>query len=160
MHWQTYNTLRAYRSLADKYFTFIVYAVCIYPTHTVSLTLPHQSNYPNSMISATPQTNNIQHQPPSPTTDGQTLANNKPVESYYCNMYPLVALGALQGLSLLLLAVVTTGWVCTCMSMKKREAKINSMTQIRYNKVTFLCARVTNSCKFVKMGLLIFIYVF
>ena len=92
------------------------------------------------MISATPQTNNIQHQPPSPTTDGQTLANNKPVESYHCNIYPLVALGALQGLSLLLLTVVTTGWVCTCMSMKKREAKISSTTHIRYHKATFLCA--------------------
>ena len=40
----------------------------------------------------------------------------------------IVALGALLGLSILLLAVVTIGWVGTCVSMKKlrREKSDNS----------------------------------
>ena len=119
------------------YFTFIVLC-CLYLLHTctVSPTLPHQCNSTNLMINTTPQTNNMHHT----STDGQTLANCKPMESYYCNIYPLVTLGALLGLSLLLLTMVTTGWVCTCMFMKKREAKISSTTHIRYHKVTFLCA--------------------
>ena len=125
------------------YFTFIV-LWCLYLLHTctVSPTLPHQCNSTNLMISATPQTSNMHHT----STDGQSLANCKPTESYY--VHTLVAFGALQGLSLLLLAVVTTGWVCTCMSMKKREAKI-STTHIRYHKATFLCACMSD--KFVEI---------
>ena len=52
----------------------------------------------------------------------------------------VVALGALLGLSMLLLAVVTTGWVCTCVSMKKRAKTdnpevIESTQQNRYVKL-------------------------
>ena len=36
------------------------------------------------------------------------------------------ALGALLGLSVLLLALVTTGWVCTCVSMKKRGKTVDN----------------------------------
>ena len=35
---------------------------------------------------------------------------------------PITALAVLFCLSVLLLAVVTTGWVCTCLIVKKREA--------------------------------------
>ena len=95
---------------------------------TVSATLPHQCNYINPMTSATPQPN-TQYHVPSPSTESQTLASDcKPLENY---QYPLVALGALQGLSLVVLALVTTGWVCTCRSMKKREARESSIC-IRY----------------------------
>ena len=37
----------------------------------------------------------------------------------------VAVLGALLGLSMLLLAVVITGWICTCVSMKKREKSDN-----------------------------------
>ena len=52
----------------------------------------------------------------------------------------VVALGALLGLSMLLLAVVTTGWVCTCVSIKKRTKSdnpevIESTQQNRYVKL-------------------------
>ena len=89
----------------------------------VSPTLPHQHNMSNPITSTTPQTNI----PPNPSTASRTLAT----KSMELNYVPLVALGALLGLSLLLLAVVTTGWVCTCVSMKKREAKVSS-THTRY----------------------------
>ena len=39
------------------------------------------------------------------------------------NITPLAVLGALLGLSVVLLAVVTTGWVWTCCLMKKRGEK-------------------------------------
>lgn len=38
----------------------------------------------------------------------------------------VAALGALLGLSMLLLALVTTGWVCTCVSMKKRGKTVDN----------------------------------
>ena len=38
------------------------------------------------------------------------------------NNTPILALGALLALSMVLLAVVTTGWVCTCLIMKKRDS--------------------------------------
>ena len=39
---------------------------------------------------------------------------------------PILVLAALLGLSVLLLAVVSTGWVCTCLIMKKREISLSS----------------------------------
>ena len=39
---------------------------------------------------------------------------------------PTLVLAALLGLSVLLLAVVSTGWVCTCLVMKKREISLSS----------------------------------
>lgn len=39
---------------------------------------------------------------------------------------PVLVLAALLGLSVLLLAVVSTGWVCTCLVMKKREISLSS----------------------------------
>ena len=40
-------------------------------------------------------------------------------------------LGALFGLSLLLLVVVTTGWVCTCWTMNKKRNEVKSTAQNR-----------------------------
>lgn len=40
-------------------------------------------------------------------------------------------LGALFGLSLLLLVVVITGWVCTCWKMKKKQNEVKSTAQNR-----------------------------
>ena len=42
------------------------------------------------------------------------------------NDAPLLVLGALMGLSVVLLAVVSTGWVCTCLIMKRREIALSS----------------------------------
>ena len=39
---------------------------------------------------------------------------------------PILVLAALLGLSVLLLAVVSIGWVCTCLIMKKREISLSS----------------------------------
>ena len=39
---------------------------------------------------------------------------------------PILILAALLGLSVLLLAAVATGWVCTCLIMKKREISLSS----------------------------------
>ena len=39
---------------------------------------------------------------------------------------PIAALAVLSCLSVLLLTVVTTGWVCTCLIMKKREGNKSS----------------------------------
>jgi hypothetical protein len=93
---------------------------------SVSSTLPHliQWNTTNSMTGTTPRAG-TQCRTPSPSTDSPTLHTTdcKPLEYY---QYPLAALGALQGLSLVILALVTTGWVCTCRSMKKREARKSS----------------------------------
>ena len=96
----------------------LLHIYIVFASPTVSSTLPHQYNMANPVISTTPQTNI----PPSPSTASQTLVD----KSMELNCVPLVALGALLGLSLLLLAVVTTGWVCTCVSMKKREARMSS----------------------------------
>ena len=38
------------------------------------------------------------------------------------NSVPVIALGALLAFSVMLLAVVTTGWVCTCIYMKNKLA--------------------------------------
>ena len=90
-----------------------------YPT--VSPTLPCQCNMANPMISVTSQTD-------IPSLLPQTLT--KSVQNYV----PVTALGALLALSMVLLAMVTTGWVCTCISMKKREAK-QSSTHTRFTSM-------------------------
>ena len=43
------------------------------------------------------------------------------------NNTPILVLGATLGLSVLLLAVVSTGWVCTCLVMKNREVATSSV---------------------------------
>ena len=116
-----------YNYIHDCTFTPCTFIVSASPT--ASSTLPHQCNMANPVISTTPQTNI----PPSPSTASRTLAT----KSVELNYVPLVALGALLGLSLLLLVVVTTGWVCTCVSMKKREAKVSS-THTRYARIAGL----------------------
>ena len=63
------------------------------------------------MISATPQTNI-----PCPSMDSQTLV--KSVESYVST----AAFGAPLALSVVVLAVVITGWVCTYVSMRNKLA--------------------------------------
>ena len=54
----------------------------------------------------------------------------------------IAALGALLGLSMLLLAVVTIGWICTCVSIKKHRREksdnsemIESTEQNRYVRI-------------------------
>ena len=42
---------------------------------------------------------------------------------------PIAALAVLSCLSVLLLAMVTTGWVCTCLIVKKRE--VNKSSQLK-----------------------------
>ena len=42
------------------------------------------------------------------------------------NDAPILVLGAMLGLSVLLLAVVSTGWVCTCLVIKNREVATSS----------------------------------
>ena len=95
------------------------FTVSAYPI--VSPTLPCQCNMANPVISVTSQTD-------VPTLVPQTMT--KSVQNYV----PVVALGALLALSMVLLAMVTTGWVCTCISMKKREPK-KSSSHTRYTSM-------------------------
>ena len=53
------------------------------------------------------------------------------VSRTYTATTPLAVLGALLGLSVVLLAVVITGWVWTCWTMKKREGGKKSPVQDR-----------------------------
>ena len=47
----------------------------------------------------------------------------------YTTTGPIAALAVLSCLSVLLLAMVTTGWVCTCLIVKKRE--VNKSSQLK-----------------------------
>ena len=51
------------------------------------------------------------------------------------------SLGALVGILLILLAVVTTGWVCTCWTMRQRERNKTNSEQVRYT-----ISQVCTSC--------------
>ena len=95
----------------------IVYLTFTVPASPeVSPTLPCQyNNMTDPTTSVTPQTY-------IPSLAPQTLTKS---------VVSVTALGALLVLSLLLLTMVTTGWVCTYISMTKREAKKNS-THTRY----------------------------
>ena len=60
---------------------------------------------------------------PTQSTESQSAVNTMPVQ----------VLGALLGLSMVLLVIVTTGWVCTCLFMKNSKVKMNCV-QDRYYK--------------------------
>ena len=69
------------------------------------------------------------------STPSLSMANQTPAKSVMTSVtVPIVVLGALLGLFAILLAVVTTGWVCTCVAIKKKEAK-RSQTHTRYKHV-------------------------
>ena len=44
----------------------------------------------------------------------------------------VTSLGVLVGMLVVLLAVVTTGWVCTCWTMRQRERNKTNSEQVRY----------------------------
>ena len=56
-----------------------------------------------------------------PSPSNSSLESTKKSDQTTC-MNSATALGALLALSVVLLAVVTTGWVCTCLIMKKRQS--------------------------------------
>ena len=57
----------------------------------------------------------------SPSPSISSLESTEKSAQTTCTNYA-VALGALLALAVLLLAVVTTGWVCMCLNMKKRQS--------------------------------------
>ena len=67
----------------------------------------------------------------SSSLDSSLELNEKSIQMTCMNS--VTALGVLLALAVVLLAVVTTGWVCTCLIMKKRQ----DSTQNKY-KVTFI----------------------
>ena len=69
---------------------------------------------------------------PHPASSHQKTTNQSLFKSEV-NSTSTAILGALLGLSVVLLAVVTTGWVWTCWTMKKRE---NSMAQNRLGTIS------------------------
>ena len=87
------------------------FLVSISPTH--SSTLPHQCNEAKSATSCTT---------PQMSTTNYRLQSQTPVKSVKTGESVLALIGALLGLSVVLLAVVTTGWVCTCVYMKSKLA--------------------------------------
>ena len=74
-------------------------------------------------------------------TSNLSIASIQPMErqslgNLAANTLPVLILGALLALSILLLLIVTTGWVCTCVSMKKRKVKKSScFVQSRYYNI-------------------------
>ena len=78
-----------------------------------------KQGYANHMPLATPQMSTVSY----------SLQNQTPINSMKNSEPVLVqALGALLTLSVALLAVVTTGWVCTCMYTHKKETSSDSET--------------------------------
>ena len=57
----------------------------------------------------------------TPQMSKLSLSNQTSVQSME-NSVPVVALGALLAFSVMLLAVVTIGWVCTCINVKNKLA--------------------------------------
>ena len=67
---------------------------------------------------------------PQMSTVGYSLQNQTPINSMKNSEPVLVpALGALLALSVALLAVMTTGWVCTCIHTKNKLAVIQKQLQ-------------------------------
>ena len=67
----------------------------------------------------------------SSSLDSSLELNEKSIQTTCTNS--VTALGVLLALAVVLLAVVTTGWVCTCLIMKKRQ----DPAQKRYT-ITFI----------------------
>ena len=57
----------------------------------------------------------------SPSLSSSSLESTEKSDQTTC-MNSAMALGVLLALSVVLLAVVTTGWVCTCLITKKRQS--------------------------------------
>ena len=89
----------------------IIFLVSVSPTH--SSTLPHQCNEAKPTTSCTT---------PQMSTTNYRLQSQTPIKSVKIGESVLALIGALLGLSVVLLAVVTTGWVCTCVYMKSKLA--------------------------------------
>jgi hypothetical protein len=71
-----------------------------------------------SVSPMTPQISTTSYRLPSqPPISVKSIENGEPV---------LAPIGALMALSVVLLAVVTTGWVCTCIYMKNKMATDHS----------------------------------
>ena len=91
-------------------------------TTTVSLSCS-QSQQPSAYQPACTCTSSaMSMESPPPSSSG--LESSEKSAQTTC-MNSAVALGALLALSVLLLAVVTIGWVCTCLITKKRQSPIN-----------------------------------
>ena len=113
---------------------------------TCSPTVPYHCNKAEKTTCVTPQTStprlSMVSQIPAKSvmisvpvtllknTPSLSMASQTPAKSVMNG----VVLGALLGLSVVLLALVTIGWVCTCVAMKKKEAK-KSQTHTRYKHV-------------------------
>ena len=52
---------------------------------------------------------------------------------------PVATVGALLGLSLVLLTVVTTGWMVTCWTMKRRDADVEMKPHVVVDCSTTNC---------------------
>ena len=66
------------------------------------------------------------------STTNYRLQSQTPIKSTMNGEAVLALIGAQLGLSVILLAVVTTGWVCTCIYMKSKLATNESQQTTRY----------------------------
>ena len=108
-------------------------AQCTSPTTSIYTSCPSQSSTLLSIVTTTiivaaSPTTCVQPPGLSTASNMQTNANNvngqspsKTAVSSNSMTTAVMGLGALLGLSLVLLAVVITGWVCTCLIAKKRN---------------------------------------
>ena len=96
------------------------------PTTTIACKLdtPVQTN--NATTSVTPTLSHSQPQHSvlveSPTSLSVTSTSSLEATERGVCTNSLAILGALLGISIVLLAVVTAGWVCTCVIMKKKQS--------------------------------------
>lgn len=108
-------------------------AQCTSPTTSIYTSCPSQSSSLLSIVATTiivaaSPTTCVQPPGLSTVSNVRTNANNmngqspsKTAVSSNSMTTAVIGLGALLGLSLVLLAVVITGWVCTCLIAKKRN---------------------------------------
>lgn len=95
------------------------------PTSTNGISMTDTSKITNTCVPSCSTTTQLQTTVYAPTTrpmERQSLA--KPA-------LPILVLGALLALSILLLVIVITGWVHTCVTMKMNRVK-NSCAKSRY----------------------------
>jgi hypothetical protein len=98
--------------------TAITPSQCTQATLTTTVT-------PSCTNSATPGGTSFQVTIPI-IPDFENSGDQSPLTTGEIDNVPILILGALLGLSVLLLAVVSTGWVCTCLIVKKREISLSS----------------------------------
>ena len=105
-----------------------------YPTTTIPTVTVSQCDTTAiqhaTTITASPSTCNVQLSTCTPTPNTATVTDISSQSSCTCTTAAVnhiqftavdMAIGGLLGLSLVLLIVVTTGWVCTCLITKKRN---------------------------------------